>query len=142
VSEHTEPAWQTHRRTGTAGDWLAARDAETPAELRARVRAAVDRTADAGSTAATLVTAAITCMEEALAYTRVASAGSPERAEDEASVRAEALAPFRPARAAALPLLAADALLTYAAEAASEHGSSLDDLSSDVNGRLAALLGE
>ena len=142
MSEHTEPARQTHRQTGTAGAWLAARDGETPAELRARVREAVDRAPDAGSTAATLVTAAITCMEQALAYTVVATAGSPERSEDEAPVGAEALSPYSPARAAALPLLAADALLTYAAEAASEHGSSLDDLSSDVNRRLAALLGE
>jgi hypothetical protein len=45
-------------------------------------------------------------------------------------------------RAAASPLLAADALLTYAVEAAAESGASLDGLSANVNGRLAELLGE
>jgi hypothetical protein len=43
-------------------------------------------------------------------------------------------------RTAAAPLLAADALLTYTLEASAEQGASLDELSAELNRRLAALI--
>jgi hypothetical protein len=106
--------------SSTAG-WLAAHDQDAPDELRAAVRDAVREHGGVRGTSSTgpragLVAVAIHCLGEALEI------GSD--------------------RAAASPLLAADALLTYAVEAAAENGASLDDLSADVNGRLAGLLGE
>lgn len=109
----------------TAAGWLAGRDQDVPDELRAAIRDAVlsapgehagGGERSTGQNAARLVDAAVRCLGQAL------EVGSD--------------------RAAARPLLAADALLTYAVEAAAEGGASLDDLSADVNGRLAALLGE
>lgn len=105
----------------TTAGWLAVHDHDSPEELRAAVREAVREHGDSrGSSSAGhhtgLVAAAVHCLREALEI------GSD--------------------RAAATPLLAADALLTYAVEAAAERGASLDDLSIRVNRMLAELLGE
>jgi len=97
-------------------EWLVERDADSPASLRQDVRDAVARTPDAGDTAATLTAAAIACLDEALT--------------------------IGGRRAAASPLLAADALLTWAAEAAAENGSSLAPLATDTATLLAALIEE
>lgn len=76
--------------------WLETRAADIPEPLRERMRQAVAAVTATGEPAADLGEAALDCLRDAL-----------ERGDD---------------RAAALPLLAADALLTHAAEAAALAG--------------------
>jgi hypothetical protein len=120
TGERTGSGAGSGAQAATAG-WLAGHDQDAPGELRAVVREAVREQGGGGGRSeadnvAGLVAGAVRCLGEALEI------GSE--------------------RAAASPLLAADALLTYAVEAAAESGAPLDRLSADVNGRLAELLGE
>jgi len=78
-------------------EWLAARSPASPERLAARMRRALDDTAAGGEPFDTLAIAAFRCLEQAL----------HARTRDDA----------------ALDLLAADGLLTYAWEAAAEAGS-------------------
>jgi len=103
----------------TAVAWLEARCADVPAGLADRVREALSeatrdrRSADGTALSQVLLDAAVTCMKAAL---------------DQG-----------PRREAAAHLLAADALLTWASEAAAEEGGgSLDALAGEASRRLAA----
>ena len=102
----------------TTSDWVAARDADSPPELRQRVQSALAAVPEAESVVATLVDASAACLAAALL------------------IGAD--------RAAAAELLAADALLTYACEAAADEADpdALDSLLASVVTRLQPMLAE
>ncbi len=93
--------------------FLDARDADVPAALREATRAAASEAADAD-----VVQALLAAARNSLAATLSKGEG----------------------RAAALDLLAADALLTWACEAAAESGVSVEILSERAARELASLL--
>ncbi len=96
----------------TVHDWLERRDPIPPAALRQRVRELVDAVAPAGDTTATLLAAA------AAALQRLVREGSVDRA-------------------AALDLLAVDALVTYAFESAAEAPEGIPAHSAEAMARLS-----
>jgi len=103
-------------QAGSALAWIESRDADSPAELRRRVRLAIAKAPHADTLAATLADASVECLAAALRL------GAD--------------------RAAATELLAADALLTYACEAAADptDPGTIDDLLNQVIVRLQPLL--
>lgn len=101
--------------TGGAGEWLAARRTGVPEPFGRRVRDAVNADGPIVAQAA-LVTSAIAQLREALDLGHE--------------------------RAAATPLLVADALLTYAVEAAAASNASLDALAADITRQLTGLIAE
>lgn len=94
--------------------WLSRRDGEVPDSLRIACRAALSRVGDRATVADALAEAASICLARAI------EAGSD--------------------RSAAGPLLAADALLTWAMEAAVEESLPADTFAVGVAGRLTAML--
>lgn len=123
-----------------AGDWLSARSAGVPSALRERMASAVAELAGGPTSTATA----------AASHATGEAASTPERAAVPDVLADTALACLRAAlalgdsRTAAMELLAADGLLTYACEAAVEMGADADDwlareLSPD---RFAAMLPE
>lgn len=100
----------------TVGEWLAAREPAPPTALLARMREALDREADRDAIDAheTLLGAGVTLLE------RMLGAGDQ-------------------GRGSALDLLAADALVTYAFEAAAEDATTLAPRADAALERLAAL---
>jgi hypothetical protein len=102
----------------TLAPWLAARRPAPPAELRARIDAALGAALDADADVpATCVAAAERLVRELLR-------------EDATS------------RDSALDLLAADALVTYAFEAASERPTALEPRAREAMARIAAIASE
>lgn len=103
--------------TDAAAAWIGARDTDSPAELQRHVRSAIAASPET-TVVDTLVSASAACLDSALRL------GSD--------------------RAAAAELLAADALLTWACEAAAETADpdALDALLGKVTSRLQALLEE
>jgi hypothetical protein len=100
----------------TIAQWLRSRTPPAPEALRARVEAALGSSAssDVGAAPELFLSAAVTLLE-------------PLLARDDAG------------RESALDLLAADALVTYAFEAASTDGDQLDTRTRDAMVRLAGL---
>ena len=103
----------------TVGEWLRTREPTPPARLLARIDSAVGARADQPSTRA-----ADACLEACEELLRDV-VGRPS-----------------PGRESALDLLAADALATYALEAAAEVSPSFEGRAYDAMRRLAALAGE
>ena len=104
-------------------DWLESRDPPPPPRLARRLAAALSSSRESApnATPGALVTAAAGILERMMA-------DEPEAKADE-----------QPARAAALDLLAADALITYALEAAAEGCESFAAAADAMTARLAAL---
>ena len=100
----------------TVGEWLDERTPSAPTVLRARITRAlgVATAADSATTTSACLTAAERLMEDLLLRDCTS-------------------------RESALDLLAADALVTYAFEAASERPSELEQCATDVMLRMASL---
>lgn len=98
----------------TLAAWIAARDADVPEPLRARIHGVIDGSCEADASA--LVESACAALADSL-----------ELGDD---------------RAAAVPLLAADALLTWACEAAVDGGMDVEAFATRACQRLATLLAE
>ena len=102
----------------TVREWIESRDPAPPAELAARIAASLGDAGDRDSGDASRA-----CLDAAFA------------------LLGSLIGPRSLGRESAIDLLVADALVTYAFEAAASHGGALDSEAADAMRRLAALAG-
>jgi hypothetical protein len=122
-------------------EWLDARGEAVPASLAARMREAVLEVEREQAAAAERASSSADGADESLSDPERAAGSLPRLLGEAALACARAALPRCDERQAALHLLAADALLTYALEAAADETAALDELVERfAPARLSALL--